>query len=495
VSTLTALARAQAVRAGRAQPLATVAHLHVHRRPLVLVPLALAGEAHAPLAALVGDHRDHPNLLVVAQPRNRDERFAFAADLAGEILPYLDRYASATEAVATGREVRYRFVEAPQVVVPNPGGVGFLRLLGRSLRFRRITGEHAVRPTVPLLGQWLTFLATAAEHPGSSLLVAATTALSRHWATGQSALEDNNLAALLGWIDPPPGRTGEQAAREAEDPAVWPPAGPTTDPGFDADVLQPLVERYDRAADGTARAAAARAVREALATQLTPTWNLVWRAVDQLRGLPPAATVPVRWAEDRDLFSDFVVRVQSGAPPQPRLDHAVAAAARLARLERALDRYEAQRAFDDPLVLAGYRLSGEAFAGQVSTVDAQRSVRRGKRRWPRPYVWLRTDDPVRLEPGRVVRAVSRPRQDAVVVSVTDGPDGTEVQLELTAGMGRGTTPDPDSLPCVGEHLCYTTLSDTWQPPGAFPDPERTPWTHGGPPQRAAEVAEPGEEWA
>ena len=82
MSTLTSLARAEAVPAGRAQPIAAVRHVHVHDRPLVLIPLTLAGEANAPLAAMVGDYPDSARLLVVAQPRNRDQRFAFAAELA-----------------------------------------------------------------------------------------------------------------------------------------------------------------------------------------------------------------------------------------------------------------------------------------------------------------------------------------------------------------------------------------------------------------------------
>ncbi len=60
MSTLTSLARAEAVRAGRAQPIATVRHVHIHDRPLVLIPLALAGEANAPLAAMVGEDPDSP---------------------------------------------------------------------------------------------------------------------------------------------------------------------------------------------------------------------------------------------------------------------------------------------------------------------------------------------------------------------------------------------------------------------------------------------------
>ena len=68
-----------------------------------------------------------------------------------------------------------------------------------------------------------------------------------HWATGQSALEDSNLAALLAWIDPPTGQTGALAALDAEDPELWPPAGPATDPEFDNKMLAPAMEGYTRA--------------------------------------------------------------------------------------------------------------------------------------------------------------------------------------------------------------------------------------------------------
>ena len=171
MSTLTALARAQAVVAGRALPIATVRHLHVHDRPLMLIPLAMAGEANAPLAAMVGSSRTEPRLLVVAQPRNRDQRFAFAAELGTILAGYVDSFTSVAEPIAVdrGRDVRYRFVDAPQLWVPNTGGVDFLRLFGRSTRFRSVDGDHPVAAAVPLLGRWLTFFAGTAEVPGASL--------------------------------------------------------------------------------------------------------------------------------------------------------------------------------------------------------------------------------------------------------------------------------------------------------------------------------------
>ena len=81
------------------------------------------------------------------------------------------------------------------------------------------------------------------------------------------------------------------------------------------------------------------------------------------------------------------------------------------------------------------------------------------------------------DPGITLISPARPNQKARVVTVT----GPRVVLELQGGMGRSLTPEPGSVPAVGESVCYTTLSDAWQPPPALPEPEDTPWTHGGPP--------------
>jgi hypothetical protein len=488
VSTLTALARAQAVAEGRAQPVATVRHLHIHSRPLVLIPLAMAGEANAPLAAMVGTERSAPQLLVVAQPRNRDDRFAFAAELADVLVPYVDSFTGETEAVAVdrGRDVRHRFTDAPQLWVPNTGGVDFLRLFGRSTRFRSTEGEYAVPPSVPLLGRWLTFFAHAAEVAGSSLLLNAVQALGLHWASGQSSAEDAQLAALLAWISPPAGCTGAQAALAAEDPASSPPAGPATDPAFDNQVLAPLMS--------TAEPDVAT-LTEVLRAQLLPTWELMWRALDLLRELPAGLRVATRWDGDRDTYSGFVQHLAEGGPPQPRRDGAVAAAARLQRLENAATRYAVQRAFDDPLVMAEYRLTGAAFVGDVTLAKADRIDDSGKRPVLRPRIMVVTTEPVRVEPGATLTSPQRPGQKAVVISVTAlDAYKTEVLLELSGGMGRKLVAEPGSVPEVGERLLLTTLSEAYRPGGAFPDPERTPWTHGGPPPAwDPERADPSEQ--
>ncbi|GGL89696.1 MULTISPECIES: hypothetical protein [Micromonospora] len=491
MSTLRALARAQALAAGRAQPVATVRHLHLAERPLVLVPLVLAGEANAPLAALVGAAPQEAKLLVVPQPRNRDQRFAFAAELASVVLPWIDEHRGPTEAVPVdrGRDVRHRYTDAPQVVVPNPAGVTFLRLFGRATRFRRTDGDYPVHPSVPLLGQWLTFFAERAEHPGSAATVALTEALTLHWATGQSTVEDLHLPALLGWLDPPAGSDGPTAAARAEDPARCPPAGPATDPEFDNRVLAPAMSAYaDAEDDPDARRAAYERLVGVLREQLAPTWELAWRGLGLLRSLSPGARVAGRFAGDRDAFTAFCEHLDDSGGPQPRRDSAVAAAARLHRLERAATSYAVQRAYDDPLVMAEYRLTGEAFAGEVRLADPKRVDDSGKRPVLRPRIQLVTDEPVLVPVGATLTCPDRPGQKARVVFVTP-VDGTrtEVVLELSGGMGRGLTAPAGSVPVVGERLCYTTLSEAFLPAPVFPAPEETPWTHGGPPAAPAPV--------
>ncbi|MER6910671.1 hypothetical protein ABT354_03210 [Streptomyces sp. NPDC000594] len=518
---MTTLARLEAVESGRAQPLTTVRHRHLGDRPLVLVPLTTAGEAGAPLGALVGTDRDRPTLLTVAQPRDRDLRFAFLAELADAVLPHIEGYADDIEPVerletdpATGSRARVTAElcrDAPQLIVPGRAAVDFVRLLGRSMRFRRTTEQdpdtpYPAPPYVPLLGRWLTHYGERARVPGSSLLLAATDLLNRHWATGQSSVEDQHLGALLAWIDPPPGTPGAAAALRAETgrdergQLLCPPAGPATDPAFDNQILAPAVEAYDRvrlklgeAQDGVAAdgwfgqlTVAERDIRDALRTQLEPTWAAVWHALDLLRELPEGARAEDRWTRDRWSFTAHRDRVRAGEPPQPRRDDAVTAARKLATRETAQAQLEAQEALDDPLVLAGRRLAGEAFTAEVTEVVMAWSE--SKRPAPRPLVSLRTDDTPHLaERLKVYRDLDGKPQAAELVRRE--ADGVLV-LRILDRMGRSKEPAPGTVPEKGDRIAWTLFEHAPRGGPKLPEPEETPWTHGGPPGADAEAPDP-----
>lgn len=501
MSTLTSLARAHAAEAGRAQPITTVRHVHVSAAPLVCVPLTMAGEANAPLAAMAGTDRATPRLLIVPQPRDRELRFQFAHELATIMLQIVADCAGTAQAGGRGRGTTTpRVADAPQVWVPNRVGVEFLRLFGRSTRFRSPTGAHAVPVSVPRLGRWLTFFSERAEDPGSCMLLAATDVLAQHWATGQSAVEDDNLAALLSWIAPPAGSDGARAALATEDPLLYPPAGPATDMTFDREVLEPGITEYDRASGDPARQRRAiTRLTTALQGQLEPTWHRMWQAIDHLRALRPGDHVAARWDRDKDAFTNFHSHVATGGNPQPKRDSAVAAATRLNRLERNLAEYEAQRALDDPLVMAEHRLAGNAFAGEVISDQPNRRVGTGNRASLRPLITVRTADPVQLAVGEGgLTDRERPLQKATVVSMTETSEGRrEVALELQGGMGRGRTAPAGSTPSVGDRVCFSSLIPQYQKPDTFPARENTPWTHGGPPDQQFPSAKDDaqEEWA
>ncbi|MFG2225423.1 hypothetical protein [Streptomyces sp. NPDC048644] len=490
------LARMEAAAAGEARPLTTVRHRHLSHNPLVFVPLTTSGEAGAPLGALVGTDRENPLLLAVPQPRDRDLRFAFLAELAEAVLPYVDGFADGIEweerketDPETGKKVTVQVelcADAPQLIVPSGAGIDFVRLMGRSMRFRRTAEQdpetpHPAPPHVPLLGRWFTHFGERAQVPGACLLLSMTDLLTRHWATGQSALEDQHLGALLSWIDPPPGVSGRTAAelaesaRDAEGQLRCPPAGPATDPAFDNHLLAPAMARYDAGLPG-----AGEELRRLVEGQLRPTWDAVWQGIGLLRALPPGARVADRWKRDRWSYTAHRDRVRAGEPPQPKRDDAVTAARKLSSREAAQVQLDAQEALDDPLVMAARRLAGEAFAGTVTGVEMAYSD--GARPMPRPLVTLRTDDRPQLSEGTKLHRPSAGGKTSTAVFVAyDDPASGSLTVRLTGGMGRGKVPEPGSVPEPGDTVCWTLFEHAPRGGPELPDPEDTPWTHGGPP--------------
>jgi hypothetical protein len=487
---LATLARLEAADAGRAVPLSRVRHRRLAAPPLVIIPLTLAGDPATPVAAMTGTARGNPQLLTVAQPRNRELRLRFFSRLAQTVLGYIAGRQQATEIIPASktRGERRRYAHAPQVIVPNRAARDYLGLLGRSVRFQPTEGQYAVEPAVPALGKWLTFLADSADLPGSALLADLTGFLAEHWATGQSPLEDANLAAQLAWIDPPPGMSGLQAALAAEDPLRCPPAGPSTDPGFDQAVLEPLARAYDRHANAGSEAGKKRAAAEieaALQGQMEPTWDAAWTAISLLQALPETTGAERRWANDRDSFTRYTRYLAEDGRPQPRHDSAASAAARLDRLERAQAAYDAERAMEDPYILAALRTAGEALAGQVISADASRTTTSATGRTVlRPRFTVRTADPVRIEAERTLACPSRPGHKARIAAVARSAESADVILEVVAGMGTVAKPTAGAVPAIGEQVSYT-IDPGWWAQREFPSADQTPWTHGGPPFRPA----------
>jgi hypothetical protein len=312
-----------------------------------------------------------------------------------------------------------------------------------------------------------------------------TSFLGMHWISGQSPLEDEDLATLLAWIDPPRHTaSGRDAALAAEDPATHRPAGPATDAAFDNDHLAPLFDAYARARRQALAQEQTRTLQELerlLATYLQPTWDLMWQAYALLQALPEAKSTARRWDHERTAFTDECLHLAQDGRPRPARDQAVAAAVRLAHMEHAATAFAAERTADDPFERAELRTTGEAFGGTVTTIDSKHTLRgpTGRPQW-RPRFTVSTSDPLRMEPGQLLACHIYRKAGYKICEITPADGDTLVELEITAGMGHADRPTYDVLPESGAFLVFTIAPDAYRMP-EFPSREQTPWTHGGPP--------------
>ena len=132
--------------------------------------------------------------------------------------------------------------------------------------------------------------------------------------------------------------------------------------------------------------------------------------------------------------------------------------------------------------MAGRRLSGEAFAGEVT--DVVMAYSGGKRPSPRPLVTVRTEDrPHLAERVKLYRLAGdgEPQTGGVRRGrrARGGPRRARRRLaafviRLTGEMGRGKEPEPGSVPEQGDRVCLTLFEHAPRGGPKLPDPERRP---------------------
>ena len=168
---------------GRAVP--RMGRLHVAVRPdaRVLTLVALAGEDTDVHIALFGPVGREPAIGFVPDPRHRDDLFRMYRGL----LAHVESYYAACLKAGTH----------PQVWVSSASAARHVEALAERLRNARADAD------VRRLGDLLTYPAERFYVAGQQSLVAATTALRTHYASGQQPSEDEHLGALLSWVDPP----------------------------------------------------------------------------------------------------------------------------------------------------------------------------------------------------------------------------------------------------------------------------------------------------
>jgi hypothetical protein len=345
----------QAAEQRRAIPKASQRHVYISPTPFVVLGYHLAGDVGAPLALMWGTERHHPKLIVVPEPRNRGLRFEALKTFGADLTAYLDSFDE-------------RSGDAPQIIVPNRATADWLfGIVGRFTRNLRLDGDQPPHPVVPLAGKHLSFFHNLP--PGSSLVLTATDSLIMHWQTGQLPSEDLNLSALLAWIAPDANSDGATCAELREN---LPPAGPLSDPTWDAKKLTELNEAWriaDKTGNDAARAIVIATLKTEIHEQLDHTWKDCWNARDLISTLPQANSVASRWARDTADWQYHFGRIVTDTAWFQNVPSPIRSAHTLKKLEEATSELEADMALDDPLVLAKYVASGEAFPAKVLNLD------------------------------------------------------------------------------------------------------------------------------
>lgn len=438
-------------------------HRHLEPNPYIICVYNMAGEAAAPFAIAYGPATSKMKLAIAAEPRNRDSRFAAINAFAKDFSTYIDRhleYTTETVYRRGGSKEVHTAKRVPQIIVPNSATLEYLRRLGRSLRYLGNGWGHDVPEATQWTGSHLTWLGEQAYVPGQSMLMAATQLLRQHYATGQSALEDENLATFLAWISNKPG-SGLAAIRKAEEGPAF---GPLPQPDWDV-AVEPLTKKYIEAVktgdDKTAKAIAVQVKALAL-PPLSAAFDATSEALSVLRQIPEAPSVAARWTADRVDWTRHCQRCDAGIPRFKRRHDRVQAIRNLGKWSHALDTVPLQEAYDDPLVMAELDATGHCVSGMVKKVEETRRIKPGNvRPTPTPVITIKTDGRTSLLPGTSVAWAANGKVIGAIDSVPAiGTDGL-VKIAILKGDNRGTI-----VPGVGERVVFvdaipTDIRPTW----------------------------------
>jgi hypothetical protein len=333
------------------------------------------------------------------------------------------------------------------------------------MRYLGLGDTHDVPEATQWAGAHLSWLAEHALFPGQSIFLAATELLERHFVTGQSELENENLASLLAWIDNDP-RQGLTQILAADETAL----GPVPDPVWEAS-LEPLVKawtEHQRAGDQAGMAKAAARVEALVAPKLREAYEATWKALDRARQIPVAGSVASRWETDKRQWGAHALRAEQRIPRFARRHDVLRAAYMMEEWSGALEQLAFHEAIDDPLVLAELDAAGRCVSGKVCEVNLENhEVKPGnKNKTLVPILHIELAGPSTLLVEDSVLWAGKPTVRAEIRSIDEG----KAVLAVLSGHKHGAL-----LPARGSTAVFAAMSTFG---GQSPTgPDEVPWTH------------------
>lgn len=345
-----------------------------------------------------------PNVLKTCNPLARD---------ASELEPFahaLNNYLKDCE----------NYGDLPRVWLAHPAALTVLDLLGHRYQSNRLVSD-----SLRAMGRQCRALCEEASFPGQQVMVVATTLLAEHIVTGQSAVEDQHLGALLAWVNPV----------AAHDPIIesqrrsLTPAASLLDKESDDEVerLRGLARRCEYSFE-------VNRIHQKIGALLETAVLREWMMLDEARsafwglGLKPAPPEHIaRLVRESHEHLQYFLRYGANVPSRP---HSLAL--RLDTHEYALALAEEKDALYDERVRKRLRCAGRALTVHVEAVEQP-----NKGRHPCTLT-LSTDQPVRrIRFGTLLKSIDNRILGRVVRQIeTNNSDEHRIIFHLLKGVRK-----------------------------------------------------------
>ncbi len=324
-------------------------------RPMVLIPIEMAGESPSLFAMGIGDGVGEPAFEFCAEPRNKTQQYDFLERCVGHMMPFIEDWDRDPELL-------------PQIVTSSrKASVVVLQLLD-FMHFR------ASRPILRQIGRRLHLLDGCYEQRDSAYILDLPSHIGRLYATGQDEQADQHLGALLQWLQPADGKIHDRV-RKAE--AIS--ASTSTDPELDNQYLSPLAEMLRKARLSGKEEAAAWArdkMGEFLLAEVMSRHALIRMGLAVLREFPESAAAEDIREADRERYDNFRARYATSDRKLGRGLKGHFGNVKFLEREFAESRIDALEARSVSGARAAARLKGEHLVGTVVGRRASTSNRR-----------------------------------------------------------------------------------------------------------------------
>jgi hypothetical protein len=311
---------------------------------------------------------------------------------------------------------------------------------------------------VQALGRLLAHITKRAAVPGQQCLITATSALTAHYATGQTTLEDEHLGSLLVWMKE---HVDAKALMDELEHAEAYPMGHHTNPQFDLDVLAPLVGTFNESKRQGASPERLRSLDESIRRALLPVVKHIHEGIKQAMNFLQQSTLKVSSDYLKELREQEAIAFRgafdnAGVPAFynrfPGGDSVKQSTLELSARERIQSNVEALSLRYDRVKQARAQLSGSLVCGEVQAVSKVKEGRKSIN-----HITLCSRQKIlHVRPGDVLSCLYRDRMSLCVASTESRSDGTTLlHLRQTAGMKKW------GVPSQGESLTLTSTEVDW----------------------------------